>query len=122
MDTPSSTLTSSSQSNLYFTLPEASVYVLLGDGTKLYQQMLDSYGSSLAPGTLANRLTQAKTYICFAVLYDLNPLKPSSSQLCMFTQYLKNSFAAPATVKNYLSGARTWIAEHGGDLTPFGSI
>lgn len=39
----------------------------------------------------------------------------------MYVQYLKNSFAAPTTVKNYLSGARTWLAEHGGDLSHFTS-
>lgn len=84
--------------------------------------MLDTYSTSVTPGTAANRLTQAKTYICFAVLYHFNPLRPSSSQLCMYVQYLKNSFAAPRTVKNYLSGARTWMGEHGGDLTPFSSF
>lgn len=36
-----------------------------------------------------------------------------------YTQYLKNSQFAPTSVKNYLSGAKTWIAEHGGDSGPF---
>lgn len=83
--------------------------------------MMDSYTNSVAPGTAANRLTQAKTYIRFSVLYRFNPLQPTSSLLCMYIQYLKNSFAAPSTVKNYLSGAKTWMAEHGGILSPFGS-
>lgn len=84
--------------------------------------MIDSYSTSIAPGTAQNRLTQAKTYITFAVIYHFNPLNPTSSQLCMYIQYLKNSFSAPTTVKKYLSGARTWMGEHGGDLTPFSSL
>lgn len=83
--------------------------------------MLQSYSGSIAPGTAANRLTQAKTYVCFSLIYQFAPLNPSSPELCMYIQYLKNSFAAPTTVKNYLSGARTWMAEHGGDLSPFSS-
>lgn len=84
--------------------------------------MLTSYSDSVAPGTSANRLTQAKTYITFCVIYQVDPLSPTSSELCMYVQYLKNSFAAPTTVKNYLSGARTWIGEHGGNLNPFSTL
>lgn len=40
----------------------------------------------------------------------------------MYVQYLKNSFPAPTTVKNYLSGAKTWITEHGGNPSFFSSI
>lgn len=39
----------------------------------------------------------------------------------MYLQFLTNSFPAPTTVKNYLSGARTWITEHGGDVSSFHS-
>lgn len=84
--------------------------------------MLQSYRDSIAPGTSANRATEAKAYITFCVIYEFQPLKLTSSQVCMYIQYLKNSFAAPTTVKNYLSGARTWIGEHGGDLTAFTTL
>lgn len=49
----------------------------------------------------------------------MNPLNPTSTQLCRYVQYLKNSDFAPTSAKNYLSGARTWIAEHGGCVLPF---
>lgn len=84
--------------------------------------MLDSYSTSIAPGTASNRVTQAKAYITFAVMYRFDPLRPTSPQLCMYLQYLKNSFSAPTTVKNYLSGARTWLGEHGGDVSPFSTL
>lgn len=83
--------------------------------------MLESYGQSVAPGTAANRLTQAKAYVRFSLIYHFDPLRPSGTNMCMYMQYLKNSFSAPTTVKNYLSGARTWVGQHGGELSAFTS-
>lgn len=80
---------------------------------------MGSYHDSVARGTLANRLTQAKLYVTFSVYYGFAPLFPSSTDLCMYLQFLKNSYSAPTTIKNYLSGARTWLAEHGGDTSSF---
>lgn len=81
--------------------------------------MIDSYYSSVAPGTLANRARQAKSYVKFAVLYKVEPLQPTELQLCMYAQYLKNLYPCPQTIKNYMSGAKTWVAEHGGSIQPF---
>lgn len=83
--------------------------------------MIDSYTSSVAPGTLANRARQAKSYVKFSVLYNFNPLQPTDVYLCMYAQYLKNSHPCPRTIKNYMSGAKTWVAEHGGSTQPFES-
>lgn len=96
--------------------------IFLGDGTLLYKQMVGSYMDSVAPGALANRLTQAKSYITFAVHYGFNPLCPTSTDLCMYVEFLKNSYSAPTTVKNYLSGAKTWLSEHGGNVSSFTSF
>lgn len=85
----------------------------------MYQQTIDSYNSSVAPGTLANRLRQAKSYVKFSVLYNFNPLDPTDVQLCMYSQYLKNSHPCPQTIKNYISGAKTWVGEHGGSTQAF---
>lgn len=81
--------------------------------------MKDSYDSSIAAGTAANRQTQARCYLTFAVYYQVPILNPSVTQLCMYAQLLANSFSAPSTLKNYISGAKTWIVEHGGVVTPF---
>lgn len=39
----------------------------------------------------------------------------------MFTQYLANSFASPASIKNTISGAKTWINNHYGNSIAFDS-
>lgn len=37
----------------------------------------------------------------------------------MYAQRLANKHAAPTSLKNYLSGAKTWIAEHSGNIDAF---
>lgn len=81
--------------------------------------MLQSYRDSVAPGTLSNRVRQAKLYVKFCVMYNLDPLHPIVTDVCMYAQYLKNIYPSPQTVKNYISGAKTWVADHGGTVLPF---
>lgn len=76
--------------------------------------MLSSYAVSLAPGTLANRKKQAEEYLKFALMYKVPYLSPTITQCCMFAQHLANIHAAPTSIKNYLSGAKSWIVDHGG--------
>lgn len=82
-------------------------------------QMKDSFSNSIAPGTAANRLTQAKSFLSFAVYYKVPVLHPSVTQLCMYAQLLSNTYPAPSTIRNYISGAKTWIQEHGGNISAF---
>lgn len=93
----------------------------LDDGSCLFAQMASSYRQAIAPGTAANRHKQAQEYIEFAILYRLSYLEPTITQACMFVQFLANKHTAPNTVKNYISGARTWIEEHGGNNSAFQS-
>lgn len=81
--------------------------------------MLNTYATALAPGTYANREKQARCYLTFAVLYNVPYLTPSPVHICMFAQYLANKFGSVASVKNYMSGAHTWVLEHGGDTLYF---
>lgn len=37
----------------------------------------------------------------------------------MFSQYLANNHSAISSVKNYIAGAKTWVAEHNGDISSF---
>lgn len=82
--------------------------------------MMSTYSRALAPGTYLNRAKQAKFYVTFCVLYNVPPLFPGVLSVCMYSQYLANAFQAVSSVKNYISGARTWVHEHGGNPTAFG--
>lgn len=81
--------------------------------------MLNSYAHSVTKGTADNRLRQAKVYLGFAVVYKVVFLSPSITHTAMFAQYLGNSFASPASVKNYFYGAKLWVFQHGGNTQSF---
>lgn len=84
----------------------------------LYQQTVTAYEQSVTQGTLSNRRRQAKTYVTFALFYNVNLLFPSVLHAAMFVKYLANSYKAPTTVKNYVSGTRLWLKHHrGSDLS-----
>lgn len=81
--------------------------------------MVASYSDSLAPGTVANKRRQAKDYLTFALQYGVNYLSPSITHVCMYAQRLANTHAAPSSIKNYLSGAKSWVEEHQGNIEAF---
>lgn len=58
-------------------------------------------------------------YIKFMVMYSFPFLSPSINQLAMYSQFLGNTFPAPSTIRNYISGARTWVQLHGGNIASF---
>lgn len=96
--------------------------ILLGDGSQLYYQTLETYNNAAAPGTLKNRHRQAQTYVQFALLYKVDYLRPSPVSAAMYIQHLANSHTSPASIRNYLSGARHWISSHLGDPSAFNSF
>lgn len=81
--------------------------------------MINSYTESVAPGTQTNRARQAKSFVKFAVLYNVDHLSPTETDICMYAQYLKNAHSSPQSVKNYISGAKTWVGSHGGNILGF---
>lgn len=87
----------------------------------MFYQTLATYESALAPGTLNNRRRQATAYITFAVRYHFDYLRPLPINAAMYAQSLANMHKSPASLKNYLSGAKTWISHHIGDPSAFDS-
>lgn len=79
----------------------------------LWQQAKDTYSSALAPGTRLNKVSQAKIYLAFMLAHDIDPFRPSLPEVIMYVQLLKNSGKTPRTIKNYLSGAKTFLQERG---------
>lgn len=68
---------------------------------------------------MLNRSRQARVYLKFAAHYNVTCLQPSITHAAMFVKFLGNSFTSPNSVKNYLSGAKTWISHHGGNFASF---
>lgn len=74
---------------------------------------------AVAPGTQLNRRRQAKAYITFSVIYQVNFLAPTITDLVMYIKYMANSYTSPASIKNYFSGAKYWVTVHAGDVSSF---
>lgn len=75
----------------------------------------------MSVGTTANRKRQAELYLKFCLYYNVQYLFPSIIDVLMYVQFLKNSFASAVSVKNYVSGARTWVLLHKGSIIAFDS-
>lgn len=81
--------------------------------------MLHSYQAAAAPGTHMNRNRQAKLFLKFALVYNVNYLNPSPIEAAWYVQFLANTYKSVTTVKNYVSGAKTWISQHNGNPSAF---
>lgn len=73
-------------------------------------------------GTAANRKRQSELYLKFCIMYNVQYLSPPIINILMFIQFLKNSFDSHVSVKNYVSGARTWVLQHKGITDSFDSF
>lgn len=83
--------------------------------------MQNSIQRALAPGTVRNREAQAQLYLKFMLAYRFNYLNPDVTDLTMYYQFLGNTYASPATVKNHISGAKNWVLLHRGNIGNFGA-
>lgn len=81
--------------------------------------MRDTFRQALASGTIKNRKNQAAIYIKFMLIYGLDFLNPSITDVAMNSQFLANSYISPASTKNHLSGIKAWLNLHGGDSQAF---
>lgn len=54
--------------------------------------------------------------------YKFDFMCPSITEIGMYFQFLSNSFSAPGTAKNHLSGVKTWLQLHGGIISSFLSL
>ena len=60
-------------------------------------------------------------YLKFMLANRFSPLQPPLFAILMFTQHLANSHLNVRSVKNYLSGAKLFIRNSGGDISLFDS-
>lgn len=61
-------------------------------------------------------------YLKFMLLYHFDFMAPSTTELGMYYQFLSNSFSAPGTAKNHLSGVKSWLQLHQGFIGSFSSL
>ena len=78
--------------------------------------------AAFRPGTRRNLQTQLDTYLCFCAFYEYKPYPCESDTLCKYVYFLSQSFESTASVKNYLSGVKTFAKLLGHDMAAFDSV
>lgn len=85
----------------------------------LLQQAQHTYEAAQAPGTRLNKILQAKLFLAFMLAYNIDPFHPTTMDVILYGQLLKNSGKTPRTIKYYISGAKTFLEERGYDARVF---
>jgi len=80
--------------------------------------MLAYLDAEYAQSTQRNHFRQAKKYLEFMVRQRLNPVTPDERDVMYFAAQLFSEMA-PASARNILSGARTWVAGVNGCVEAF---
>ena len=88
---------------------------------QLLAQMEASYTAAFAPGTHQNRTRQTRAYFTYMTAYTRPVLTPTVLDILLYTQFLANSLKSPASVKNYISGVKTFLQSRGASVAPFSS-
>lgn len=65
-------------------------------------------GAAFRPGTYQNLKSQLKAYSLFCAYYRYKLFPCSSHKLCEYVCFISRSLTSFASVKNYLSGLKTW--------------
>ncbi len=58
------------------------------------------------PGTNTNHQVMIKKYIGFCIQHDLQYINPEINTLCVYVEYLVQSFSSVKSVNNYISAIR----------------
>ena len=89
--------------------------------SRLHRQLTDSYMAAFAPSTAANHHRQAQAYLSFMLACNFNYVSPPIEPCLLYIRCLGNSFKNVKSVRNYISGARSFLTMIGGDPINFSS-
>ena len=67
------------------------------------------------PGTTSNHRTQAAAFIAFCTRHGLRDIHPTPQTVCWYLEHLTATIRSPRTIRNYVSGLRTWHRRVAGD-------
>lgn len=87
--------------------------LIAGPNTQLYKDMLRSMEAAIRPGTRKNQEVQAKHYLQFMICNKYDYRYPDLIHLLLYIQILANTHKSPISVKNYVSGAKTFVRKLG---------
>ena len=71
------------------------------------------------PGTWVNKRAQLEECVRYLSQHGRHADSPDSYDVLSYFLHLQTKFLSPNTVKNYLSGARTWVLSLSGSAEAF---
>ena len=89
--------------------------------SSLHLQLTDSYKAAFTHSTASNHHRQSKAYLSFMIAYSFEYLCPPLEACLIYIRCLANSFKNVKSVRNYISGARTFLTMVGGNPVHFSS-
>ena len=78
------------------------------------------HNAAISEGTRKNRYKQASVYIRFTLQHNMDYLSPAIYDIGLYVAHLAN-IMSPASLRNYVSGAKTWVTAQCGDPSAFSS-
>lgn len=87
--------------------------------TAIHEEVRSVKKAAFRPGTQKNLRTQLRSYLLFCSYYEYNPFPCRSEILCDYLCFLSYSLRSTASIKNYLSGLKTWSQLLGHDMSAF---
>ena len=73
----------------------------------LRKQVKLSKKAAFAEGTRVNLNIQWMTFISFCIYFELPWLPTTADVICLYAQFLSQTFKAPASIRNYICGVKT---------------
>jgi len=98
--------------------PQTYNHLFAGFSLAQHETMLSFLDAEYAESTQRNHYRQAKRYLEFMLRQHLDPAMPDERDVMYFAAELFAEMA-PASAKNILSGARTWVAGLNGRVEAF---
>ena len=89
---------------------------------ELKAQLKVTQRAAYAEGTYKNLETQWKKYLEFCQEFDFVVMPADTETICLYAQFLSNSFKAPQSVKNYVNGVRVLHALNDHPVVAFKSF
>lgn len=78
-------------------------------------------GAAFRPGTFSNLKSQLNAYHMFCLYYRFKPFPCTTQVLCAYACFLSKSLNSISSVRNYLSGLKTWHQLFDYSVMPFSS-
>ena len=96
--------------------------ILISDLLLLQRGLTHTLESAYATGTKANFRYKIRAFFLFTTYFGLIPYPVSQDTLCLYAQFLSNSFESVQAIKSYIQAIKQFHIISGYSVKPFEGI